>query len=149
MKKLILLSIIFLYGFGLYAQRPKEEPEHVKALRVAIYTQVLELTADEAEKFWPLHNEFQKKVRTLKEELHRKRKSLAASGKELTDEELTKKMDEIFDLEVQIVNMQRAHMKKLMEVIPAAKVVLIPKAEEEFKKALLDQIRRRQKGMRP
>ena len=147
MKNVLLITTIILLSFNLKAQ-PREEPEKVKSLRIAIYTEVLELTTTEAEKFWPLFNEFNETMREKKGNLLKLKARLAEDRLELTEKEIEKKLDEIFDIEVEIATMQRDYMKKMMKVIPASKVVLIPKADTEFKKALLDQIRQKRGAKR-
>jgi hypothetical protein len=142
MKNLLLITAIIFLSFNINAQ-PREEPEKVKSLRIAIFTEVLELTTTEAEKFWPLFNEFNETMREKKANLFKLRVRLAEDRLDLTEKEIEEKLDEIFDIEVEIANMQRDYMKKMMKVIPASKVVLLPKAETEFKKALLDQIRQK------
>lgn len=146
MKKVIVLTAIIVLSLNLQAQRSSQEPESVRSLRVAIYTQVLQLTVEEAEKFWPLFNEFNDKLREMKQEVSKKRRRLAEDRLSLSDNEIEKELDEIFDIDVEIANLQRDYMKKMMKVIPASKVVLIPRAETQFKKALLDQIKKRRKG---
>ena len=73
MKKFILyLSLIFTV-FSATAQtddaattmqNPKKE-EKIKALYVAYITQQLALTADEAQKFWPVHSQYEAELKNV------------------------------------------------------------------------------------
>ena len=73
MKKFILyLSLIFTV-FSATAQtddaattmqNPKKE-EKIKALYVAYITQQLSLTADEAQKFWPVHSQYEAELKNV------------------------------------------------------------------------------------
>lgn len=57
MKKLILLLAMFVsFSFISVAQPPKGD--RIKALKTAYITQELNLTSAEAEKFWPVYNEY-------------------------------------------------------------------------------------------
>lgn len=55
MKRNILL-LLLLTSFSFYAQSDtiKDKKEQIKALKVAFLTTKLDLTAREAEKFWPI-----------------------------------------------------------------------------------------------
>ena len=60
MKHLILTTLfVGLAAIAALAQvDPDERSEKVQAIRVAVFTQVLDLTPEEAQNFWPLYNAF-------------------------------------------------------------------------------------------
>ena len=70
MKKLLFFVMILFAAMGLNAQPPNEDrqpnpqrAEKIKALYVAYITQQISLTVDEAQKFWPVHNQFDEEMR--------------------------------------------------------------------------------------
>jgi hypothetical protein len=69
MKRFLLILFIFLSCFGLaQAQPPRntdpaKREQKIKALYVAYITQELKLTEDEAQKFWPVHSQFDTEIR--------------------------------------------------------------------------------------
>lgn len=71
MKKLYLILLSLLASTAtIFAQAPPEnagakKQEKIQSLYVAFITQKLELTAAEAQVFWPVHNEFDKEVKTV------------------------------------------------------------------------------------
>ena len=54
LRKLLPLVLLFV-SFSFYAQSQsmKEKKEQIKSLKVAFFTTELDLTTNEAEKFWP------------------------------------------------------------------------------------------------
>ena len=57
-NKLVLI-ILFLLTIQVFAQPQRgEKKEQIKALKVGFITTELELTSDEASKFWPIFNAF-------------------------------------------------------------------------------------------
>lgn len=72
MKKYLLILLITLGGvsFG-NAQDGGEDQKvkDVKALYVAYVTKQLDLTPEEAQKFWPLHTQFENDLKTVKKDL--------------------------------------------------------------------------------
>ena len=76
MKKHLLIIILFLAG-NLSAVKAQDDQtgdetkkqEKIKALYVAYITQQLDLNADEAQKFWPVHAQFETDLRAVKSDL--------------------------------------------------------------------------------
>jgi hypothetical protein len=74
MKKFLLYISFILVGFTSAAQstdaevedqlNPKKE-ERIKALYVAYITRELNLTPDEAQKFWPVHAQYEAELKTI------------------------------------------------------------------------------------
>jgi hypothetical protein len=67
MKRIYLL--ILFAGAGLFANAQEVQPsekkqQDIEALKVAFISKELELTPDEAEKFWPVYNQYSKELRT-------------------------------------------------------------------------------------
>lgn len=74
MKKLILILIAFLGSFSMaFAQNnggdDLTKQERIQALYVAYVTQELALTPEEAQKFWPLHTQFENELRAVSKAL--------------------------------------------------------------------------------
>ena len=84
MKNYYLLIICFLSTTLIQAQRPDKRTE-LKALKIGYLTKQLELTSSEAEVFWPVYNEFDKKMFELRQQKILKSKNLDIEN--LTDED--------------------------------------------------------------
>lgn len=75
MKKYLLILTIFAGSLStLWAQdfqpgNESSQQEKIKALYVAYVTQQLQLTPDEAQKFWPVHTQFENELRSVKPDL--------------------------------------------------------------------------------
>jgi hypothetical protein len=73
MKKYLFFVVIMLLAAGLNAQPPgggdrKPNPERlekIQALYVAYITQKLKLTPDEAQKFWPVHVQYEAELQAI------------------------------------------------------------------------------------
>src|ERR1700749_3445006 len=103
MKKLLLIlitSLAFLAS-DLSAQTgktPKGKPdstqtasgaERVQALKIAFITKRLSLTSAEAEKFWPIYNEYSDKREVVRKQLQADYKKIREQGDTLSDAEFT------------------------------------------------------------
>ena len=65
MKKLVLLLAMFFSGFTVLYAQDENDPrgEKIQALKIAFITQKLNLTTDEAQKFWPVYNQYDQEIR--------------------------------------------------------------------------------------
>ena len=89
MKTKFILPIILLFISTVsFSQDFKEKREKVKALKVAYITEQLELTTEEAQKFWPLYNAFDDKQSELR---HEKMRSILDRFKPGNVEKLSEK----------------------------------------------------------
>lgn len=146
MKRIIHLLLFFLAFLAndLAAQQKRDSTrtaagaERVQALKVAFITDRLALTPAEAEKFWPIYNEYQDKRDVIRKQLQEDYRKIREQSGQLSDEELTRLSDEIISLRQQDVALQAEMNEKLKTVLPAKKLALLYVAEEEFKKKLVE-----------
>ncbi len=148
MKKLVL--IILLISTGLFAQRPNgdgQRPNHekIKALKTAHITEQLDLTSSEAEKFWPVYNEFDKKLMALREKERSEIMSkLRNDGVDtLTDEEANVIIDRVLVMKTTELEYRKELVANLKEVLPPKKIIKLNRAEESFKRMLLERLKER------
>ena len=69
MKKYLLILTLLFGSFSMaFAQEGEDlkKQEKIQALYVAYVTQQLQLTPDEAQKFWPLHTQFANDLKSIK-----------------------------------------------------------------------------------
>lgn len=123
----------------------KQQKEKIKALKVAYITEELQLTSEEASKFWPLYNAFDDKQKEFKQE--KKRAYLdRMDGTEinkLTDKEAVAMLNQIENNEEELYQLRKKFIANLKGVIPAIKIIKLKKAEEGFNRKLLQQYRNR------
>jgi hypothetical protein len=68
MKKylLFLIAIFGSFSFVMAQNNNSQRGEKIKALKIAFITQKLQLTSAEAEKFWPVYNQYDNEIRQLR-----------------------------------------------------------------------------------
>ena len=72
MKKYLLILTLVLTGFSFAKAQEADENKKVqdiKALYVAYVTKQLDLTPDEAQKFWPVHTQFENDIKSVNKDL--------------------------------------------------------------------------------
>lgn len=149
MKTKILFPIIFLLIASLsFAQDHKEKREKVKALKVAYITEQLGLTSEEAQKFWPIYNTFDEKQMELRHEKMRAILDRFQPGNvdKLTEKEASALLVQMEKIEEDLFNLRKKFIKDLQGVISAKKIIKLKKAEEDFNREMLKQMREKRKG---
>lgn len=149
MKRLIFTVVLILAGVALWAQPdPERRDERLQAYRVAIFTEVLRLTAEEAQGFWPVYNEYQDRRDAVQDELKPKKQLDSMS-----DSEVEEQIKRHFEAKQKELELERDLYQKLRSVLPLRKIVKLPSAEREFRERLLIKLQearaKRQERIRP
>ncbi len=138
--------LLLLFTTFIFSQEMDEKIERVKALRVAYISDRLDLTPEEAQKFWPLFNQFDDKQSDLNRE---KRKLMfklrPENAANLSEKESAQLIAEDERLETEIQNNKRQLARNLQGVIPNQKILILRQIEIEFKQKLLKQIKERRR----
>jgi hypothetical protein len=68
MKKYLLLFLMIFasFSFAIAQNENGQRSEKIQALKIAFITQKLHLSSGEAEKFWPVYNDYQNEIRQLR-----------------------------------------------------------------------------------
>lgn len=138
MKTIILIIVMTLSGVALIAQRPgpgtglrPESRERIEAHRVAFITQKLELTPEEAARFWPLYNEHKEEMKKLRDDIER------PDLLTVTDDEANVIIERHLQMEQKKMDLKRNLYTRLRPVISSRKILMLHAAEREFNKELL------------
>lgn len=132
----ILTLILFLTGTSIaFAQQGRDK---VEALRMAFISKKLELSTSESEKFWPVYNEYNDKVKAIRKNL---RQSYRAKSETMTD----KDAEELYILEIQSrqaeTDVHKLYAEKIKNMLGAKRLAKLRLAEEEFKRELVKTIK--------
>lgn len=149
MKTRFIYPLVFLLISSLsFAQDYKERREKVKALKVAFITEKLELTTEEAQKFWPIYNAFDEKQAELRHEKMRGILDRFKPGnvENLSEKEASALLIQMEKIEEDLFSLRRKFIKDLQGVVSAKKIIKLKKAEEDFNRELLKQMREKRKG---
>ena len=138
------LFFAMITGVPVKAQLNPSRAEKLNAQRVAFITERLQLTPGEAEKFWPVYNEYRAKKMKIEKEKVQLVRDYSSRESQVTDKEAVKIADEYVALEQKQADLLVQYNKKFQEVLPPAKVLRLYRAENQFTVYLLRQLRERQ-----
>lgn len=135
---LILSVALFTFSPG-YAQQGSDAElmERIRAAQIAYLSQKLDLTPDEAQKFWPLYNQYTKEVETLIAERQRRNiKPADRQNKPQDNNEL--------GYERRMLDIKTHYDKEFQRVLPTAKAGSVFRTEREFRTQLVRSLKERQ-----
>lgn len=117
----------------------KKDDSKIKSMKVAYITNELDLTPEEARKFWPVYNEWQNKKEKAWQDFKDKTPAKDADIDELSDQQINNIIDAHIVKKQKKANLQRQYLKDIKQVLPLAKVAKLLHAEHSFKRHLLDE----------
>ena len=147
-RKFIVPILFLLVTTFAFAQGHKEKQEKLKALKVAYITEQLELTTDEAQKFWPIYNDYQEKQFDLRHEKMRTILGKLDVGniEKLSEKEASALLSQMQGVEETLFTLQKKYIKDLQSILSDKKIMKLKKAEGDFNRHLLKQMREKHKN---
>jgi len=138
MKNLLFVALILLLPATLLAQRPKAE--EIESLKIAFFTQKLDLSPEEAKVFWPIYNSMQAEQDALRKERMQKMISFRKTTEidDLTDAQVQSLIISEFDFKQRDLNLDKKYYNKLKSSLPIKVVGKFYRAQEGFKRELLN-----------
>jgi hypothetical protein len=138
-KVIIILMIMFILpAIKLASQTPNFDK--LNAYKIGFFTKKLNLTSEEAEKFWPVYNDYQKQKNIIQQEKISLIRNFNQNEGTLNDQQLTEISDKLVAAIVQESSLAVPFHKKLKEVLPPAKVIRFYQAENQYKAQLLNEL---------
>ena len=142
MKRIILgISLLLLSSLTLVAQNNRGQ---IKALKTAFITNALELSPREAEKFWPIYNQFDQnmhKFKAVKTQQIARTIRLAGGIEKLSESESERILKEFIDIDYNVANEKKKLHKNLTGIISSKKIIKLLRTEQNFNKELLKRLR--------
>jgi Spy/CpxP family protein refolding chaperone len=126
--------------FGQHEKGKRPNKEKVKAMKIGYITEKVNLTSEEAQKFWPIYNEFESKMnemRKKRKEAHKKE----TGETEFSDAEVEKIVDNHIVMEQKELDIKKEYHTKFKAVLPIKKVAKLYRANEGFKRDLLKRLK--------
>ncbi len=147
MKRLIVLVFCLMAKVVLAQDGPnmdersrQEMMKRIEAARIAMITERLELTPEQAEKFWPVYREFAEERRVLRENL-RGLKEQADAG--ASEEESKALVEKAYTIKQKELALEKTYSERMMGIISARQLMSLRQAEDDFRRVLLERLERR------
>ena len=148
-KILSFFLLIFILSVPLFAQdqgtepaiRDKEAMEKIQSARIALITSRLGLTPEQAQKFWPIYNEYLEKRRGLARELNQDRQGTDPNN--MTDQQSQQLMNQSMQIKQQMLDLEKDYSQRLQRVITSQQLLELRKAEQDFRRMIIERLQQR------
>ena len=129
MKNILLILSISFISFCAQAQEDNAtKKEKIQALKIAFITQKLELTSDEAQRFWPVYNRYEADIKQTM---------------------IENKGGDVIDNEEKILNIRKKYRSEFSRVLGQPKMNKLFATEREFRGVLMRQLKERRNQNKP
>ncbi len=121
--------------------KQNERRENIESMKIGFLTKKLNLTPEEAQKFWPIYNQYQDKMDDLRKKRRQDNREAKQNFDELSDKEVEQAVDNEILFRQKELEIQKEYHSKFKAVLPIKKVAKLYQAEEQFKRVLLDKLK--------
>jgi hypothetical protein len=149
MKSKIFLLLLFILSFGVtysFAQEDKTEQsirEQIQTEKIAFFTEKIGLTLSEAERFWPVYNEYWDKKNELIADRKEKMNAYLNHPESFSRQELEELANDYVNYRMEKAKLLKEYHTKFQEVLPVEKVMRLYLADYDFKSYLLNKIKKK------
>ncbi len=135
----LLIVLGCLTGLSALAQ-PVNKRDKIDALRVTFINEKVNFTAAESQAFWPLYNEYNDKIDQARKSF-RQQCVKNIDFTTLSDKDAEAYLNAELSLKQKEYELYKEYFEKFKKVLPVKKVALLRRAEEEFRKELIRNIK--------
>lgn len=137
--KNILGLLLLLTVLASSAQTPQEK---IEAAKIALITERLSLTPEQAQKFWPIYNEFAKRQQEVRQAFAQARRN--HDPKTASEEENKRILEMGMKAKEQTLQLEKQYSERLLEVINNRQLLSLRKAEDDFTQMIIKRLRDQQ-----
>jgi len=148
MKKVIFAVLVLTLGFnnGIKAQE-QNDSDKLTAYKIAFFTKKLDLTPAEAEKFWPVYNDYSARKSKIQIERITTMRYVNQNEANITDQEMATISGKLSQTYIDESNLTIVFAGQIEKILLPRKIVRLYQAEAQYKLQLLKELNeRKQQG---
>ncbi len=139
LTKYIYLFVFCILALSIVAQ-PGTKRDKIEALRVSFISSKVTLTNQEAQLFWPLYNDYNDKIDNLKKSF-RQQFVRDVDFNTLSDKEAEAYLIAELAVKQKEYELSKEYYERFKKALPIKKIAQIRRAEEDFRKELIKNIK--------
>jgi hypothetical protein len=141
MRYLIIIVVVTVSFSSVLAQKPGDPRKRIQEEKVAFFNKRLDLSKTEAQKFWPIYNDYQSRKNRIANEKRTLMRYYSDNSANMSDKEITETLNKYIAFEKRETELLVSYNEKFREILPDKKVLKIYVTEVQFKDYLLKQLR--------
>jgi DNA polymerase III delta prime subunit len=139
MKQLIFGIVFFGIVIGLQAQQQNDALKKIESAKIALISERLDLTPEQAERFWPVYNEYYQRQKEIRSNFQNARREI--DPKNATEEENKRLLEMGMQVKENQVRLEKEYTDRMLKVISSRQMVELRKAESDFRNMLVERLR--------
>ena len=144
MKQITLLILLLGFTINVFSQDRREEVrEKIESRKIAYLSDKLDLSPEDAEKFWPVYNSYNKEMQALRQEM----KPLFRE-EDISDEEASALLNKLIIHEKNILDIRQKYTDQFTQVLGPKRTLKFFRSDREFKERMLRGIGERRQKMK-
>ncbi|MCB9170641.1 MAG: hypothetical protein H6597_07845 [Flavobacteriales bacterium] len=142
-----LFSLTLLGSVPLQAQEddgppiPEDRLEEIKAQKSAYLTRKMDLSPEEAQKFWPVYNQYDKELEDARKEMREYHRSMKGRIEDLSESDASQMIDRELGFRQRDLDIRKKYTAEFKRTVGAQKTLQLFKAERDFNRELLKRLR--------
>jgi hypothetical protein len=136
MKNIYILAFI-IFALLKTTSAQDNRREEIESFRIAFFTRQLNLTPDEAKKFWPVYNEMQAEMQKIHKDRRMRHRDERDNFDNLSDAEIEKTINDEMASRQKELDIEKKYHDRFKAVLPMKKIAIYYRAQEGFKRELL------------
>jgi len=148
-KQLSVTAIMLLCSLVTVAQESRAQRfERIEAEKIAYITKELHLTPSEAQKFFPVYNQYFVEISALKRERRNNQRKLASDfqSQQLPGNSFNPSNRDVLAFDAKELEVKKVYRKRFAELIGSARASRFFEVEEEFRSYLLRELQHRRRS---
>ena len=146
------MAIAVFFVANTFGQKRKgPDREKVKAYKIAYITDQLNLSSEEAQKFWPVYNEHEDKMDAMRKQENQSVRKMFRDQDEIdsiSEKDAKSIITLVMGIQEKMLSERKGYIKKLSAILPYRKIVKLQMAERQFKRKLFEELKKRRKKFR-
>jgi Skp family chaperone for outer membrane proteins len=131
---------LFMICVTFLVAQPQRKRDKIEALRTSYINQKVNFSDQEAQAFWPMYNEYNEKLENLKKKFRQQYvKNIDFNLMSEKDAESFLNAESV--LKLKEYELHKEYYEKFRKSVPVKKIVLVRRAEDEFRKELIKNIK--------
>lgn len=132
MKNIALYVLLYFLAVPIFAQgdhKSSYDKEKLESAKVAFITRRIDLTPDQAEKFWPLYHQHHEKKSVLMKNMHQ---LVKIGDRDISNEEAREIIGKKFEIEQEILELDKLFFNDIVEVISPVQALKLGDVNRAF-----------------
>lgn len=147
MKRIAILAVVLLLVSQVAIKAQEQRgADKLAAYKIAFFTKKLDLTPAEAEKFWPVYNDYSLKKSRIQIERLSLMRYIKQNESIISDDELASSADKLTQSYIDESNLTITFSREIQKILPPVKVIKLYEAEAMYKQQLMQELNARRQS---